>query len=210
MVEQPLGAAQTTTSAVWKRSRELMAKGIAPEQFHTIGHVTNCQVLPYSTWWDATVGVEQPGPWIPDEKPSPAEIQKALAEWNFVILPGPSVGKSGTPLPFPPDYLRAMEGGRMAGLISDYLHPIRNRGRFRRIRGSASADQRRHGPDPAGPPLCPTPAWAWCTRSAAATTARPPSWRFAASSAIRLWQARGKGLQLLGGAAVCYWWTIPW
>jgi hypothetical protein len=91
---------------VWKRSRELMEKGQTPVdpatgrpmRLHTVGHITNCQLLPFTTWWDASLGVEQP-------------YQKDA---------------DGSALPFPPDYLRAMECGRMAGIIPHYRHLLRN------------------------------------------------------------------------------------
>ena len=99
---------------VWKRSRELMEKGMTPIDpltagtdnerrmpLHIVGHVTNCQVLPYTTWWDATLGIEQP-------------YQKV----------------GGQALPFPPDYLRAMTMGRSAGLISYARHALRNEDAF--------------------------------------------------------------------------------
>jgi len=115
---------------VWKRSRELMEKGLSPLPLHTVGHVTNCQVLPYTTWWDATLGVESPGPWIPDEKPPPDVTRKQVAELSFAILPGPAKDKTGRALPYPPDYLRAMEMGRMAGLIPHYRHALRGEDAF--------------------------------------------------------------------------------
>lgn len=117
---------------VWKRSRELMEKGLTPldplysktdptrrMRLNIVGHVTNCQVLPYTTWWDATLGVESPGPWVPAGADSSEWLAKALigSEWPFIILPTPSKGAAGQALPYSPDYLRAMECGRMAGLI---------------------------------------------------------------------------------------------
>ncbi len=111
---------------VWKRSRELMESGASPLPLHTVGHVTNCQVLPYTTWWDATLGVESPGQWQPDKMPSAEEMRKCIEEWSFVILPGPNKDTPGQALPYPPDYLRAMEMGRMAGLIPHYRHLLRS------------------------------------------------------------------------------------
>lgn len=123
---------------VWKRSRELMAKGLTPidpydpanprpMRLHIVGHVTNCQVLPYTTWWDATLGVESPGQWLPDTIPprSPEEQQR-IDKRGFVVLGGPSKDNPGQALPYPPDYLRAMEMGRMAGLISHSRHSLRS------------------------------------------------------------------------------------
>jgi peptidoglycan/xylan/chitin deacetylase (PgdA/CDA1 family) len=128
---------------VWKRSRELMAQGLTPldplyaktdptrrMRLHIVGHVTNCQVLPYTTWWDASLGVESPGQWQPEPPLSPAAMKKSLDEWGFAILPGPSKDKPGHALPYPPDYLRAMEGGRMAGLIPYYRHLLRSEDAF--------------------------------------------------------------------------------
>jgi hypothetical protein len=115
---------------VWKRSRELMLSGESPRPLHTVGHVTNCQVLPYTTWWDATLGVESPGHWLPDEEPTAEQRRKTLDEWGFLILPTPQKGKSGTALPYPPDYLRAMECGRMAGLTPHYRHALRGEDAF--------------------------------------------------------------------------------
>jgi hypothetical protein len=111
---------------VWKRSRELMESGQVTRPLHTVGHVTNCQILPYTTWWDATLGVESPGQWQPDEPMSAAARAQMLAEWNFLMLPTPQKGKSGKALPYPPDYLRAMEGGRMVGVIPHYRHSLRS------------------------------------------------------------------------------------
>ncbi len=115
---------------VWKRSRELMASGESPLPLHIVGHVTNCQVLPYTTWWDATLGVESPGQWAPEPGLSPEQRQKSLDQWGFVILPTPKVGAAGQALPYPPDYLRAMECGRMAGLIPHYRHLLRSEDAF--------------------------------------------------------------------------------
>ncbi len=115
---------------VWKRSRELMASGQVTRPLHTVGHVTNCQILPYTTWWDATLGVESPSQWVPAEELTAEQRRKTLEEWGFLILPGPQPGKPGTALPYPPDYLRAMEGGRMAGLISHYRHSLRSEDAF--------------------------------------------------------------------------------
>ncbi len=126
---------------VWKRSRELMAKGMTPVdpmyndperrlRLHIVGHVTNCQVLPYTTWWDATLGVESPGHWIPEDGPTAEDRRRQAAERGFVILPTPKKGKRGEPLPYPPDYLRAMEMGRMAGLIPHYRHLLRGEDAF--------------------------------------------------------------------------------
>lgn len=99
---------------VWKRSRELMEQGKTPidpltkgtdderrMRLHIVGHVTNCQVLPYTTWWDATLGTEQP-------------YQKV----------------NGRARPFPPDYLRAMTMGQTAGLIPHARHALRNEDAF--------------------------------------------------------------------------------
>ena len=128
---------------VWKRSRQLMAKGMTPidpltrgtdnerrMRLHTVGHVTNCQVLPFTTWWDATLGVEQPGQWIPENGPSAEQKRRQVEERGFVILPTPKKGKRGSPLPLPPDYLRAMTMGRMAGLIPHYRHALRSEDAF--------------------------------------------------------------------------------
>jgi len=124
---------------VWKRSRELMAKGLTPRdplyqrsdpdrrmRLHIVGHVTNCQVLPYTTWWDASLGVESPGQWIPENSPSTEQVQQQIDERGFVILPTPKRGTPGRALPYPPDYLRIMECGRMAGLIPHYRHSLRS------------------------------------------------------------------------------------
>ncbi len=111
---------------VWKRSRELMATGESPLPLHIVGHVTNCQLLPFTTWWDATLGVESPGHWQPEPMPDAAARQKSLDQWGFVILPTPKAGAAGQALPYPPDYLRAMEMGRMAGLIPHYRHSLRS------------------------------------------------------------------------------------
>jgi len=112
---------------VWKRSRELMQSGQVTRPLHTVGHVTNCQVLPYTTWWDATLGVESPGQWQPDTVPprSPEE-QKRIDKRGYVVLGGPSKDNPGRALPYPPDYLRAMEMGRMAGVISHSRHSLRS------------------------------------------------------------------------------------
>ncbi len=115
---------------VWKRSRELMETKAAPLPLHTVGHVTNCQVIPFTTWWDATLGVESPGQWQPDTMPTAEQRVRQLAEWGFLILPGPSKDKPGRALPYPPDYLRAMECGRMAGLIPHYRHLLRSEDAF--------------------------------------------------------------------------------
>ena len=128
---------------VWKRSRQLMQKGMTPidpltrgtdderrMRLHTVGHVTNCQVLPFTTWWDATLGVEQPGQWIPEDGPSPEEMQRQVDERGFVILPTPKKGAKGRALPLPPDYLRAMTMGRTAGLIPHYRHALRSEDAF--------------------------------------------------------------------------------
>lgn len=115
---------------VWKRSRELMATGQTPLPLHTVGHVTNCQVLPFTTWWDATLGVESPGQWQPDPMPSAEERARQLVEWSFLILPTPKKEAAGQALPYPPDYLRAMECGRMAGLIPHYRHLLRSEDAF--------------------------------------------------------------------------------
>lgn len=115
---------------VWKRSRELMATKATPLPLHIVGHVTNCQVLPYTTWWDATLGVESPGQWQPDSMLSAAERARQLAEWSFLILPTPNKEAAGQALPYPPDYLRAMECGRMAGLIPHYRHLLRSEDAF--------------------------------------------------------------------------------
>jgi len=115
---------------VWKRSRELMEKGLTPLPLTTVGHVTNCQVLPYTTWWDGTLGVESPGPWQPDPMPSAEERVKALEAWPFLILSTPKKGSAGQALPYRPDYLRAMEMGRMAGVVPHYRHPLRGRDAF--------------------------------------------------------------------------------
>jgi hypothetical protein len=124
---------------VWKRSRELMAKGLTPRdplymksdperrmRLHIVGHVTNCQVLPFTTWWDATLGVEAPGQWEPEPGLSAEQKQRQVAERGFVILAGPKKGARGHALPYPPDYLRAMECGRMAGLVPHYRHLLRS------------------------------------------------------------------------------------
>jgi len=128
---------------VWKRSRELMAKGQTPldplhqktepgrrMRLHIIGHVTNTQVLPYTTWWDATLGVESPGPWVPDHGPTPEQAKQSLDRWGFLIMPTPKKGRAGKALPYSPDYLRAMEMGRMAGLIPHYRHLLRGEDAF--------------------------------------------------------------------------------
>ncbi len=123
---------------VWKRSRELMAKGLTPidpydpadprpMRLHIVGHVTNCQVIPFTTWWDATLGVESPGQWLPDTIPTwSAEEQQRIEKRGFLVLGGPSKDNPGQPLPYPRDYLRAMEMGRMAGLISHSRHSLRS------------------------------------------------------------------------------------
>jgi hypothetical protein len=111
---------------VWKRSRELMETGESPRPLSIVGHVTNCQVLPYTTWWDGTLGVEQPGQWQPDPMPSAAARAKQLETWPFLILPSPTTGSAGEALPYPPDYLRAMEMGRMAGVVPHYRLALRN------------------------------------------------------------------------------------
>ncbi len=127
---------------VWKRSRELMETNGTPLPLHTVGHVTNCQVLPFTTWWDATLGVEQPGQWEPDEKPSADVVKKQVDEFTFSMLPGPSKDKPGRALPYPPDYLRAMEMGRMAGLIPHYRHALRSEDAFGGIGiGHGATDQ---------------------------------------------------------------------
>ncbi len=115
---------------VWKRSRELMASGQVTRPLHTVGHVTNCQVLPYTTWWDSTLGVESPGQWQPEPGLSAEARQRARDEWGFLILPTPAKGSAGRALPYPPDYLRAMECGRMAGLIPHYRHLLRSEDAF--------------------------------------------------------------------------------
>lgn len=126
---------------VWKRSRQLMASGELPIdpydpanpqrlRLHTVGHVTNGQVLPCTTWWDATLGVEQPGPWLPDVGPSEEDIQRQVETQGFAMLPTPKAGAAGKALPIPPDYLRAMEMGRTAGLVSHYRHALRSEDAF--------------------------------------------------------------------------------
>ncbi|MEI6521137.1 MAG: polysaccharide deacetylase family protein, partial [bacterium] len=128
---------------VWKRSRELMEKGLTPldplysktdptrrMRLNIVGHITNCQVLPYTTWFDATLGVESPGQWIPDKMLTDEQKEKSLKEWSFVMLPTPNKDTPGTALPYPPDYLRAMEMGRMGGLIPHYRHLLRSEDAF--------------------------------------------------------------------------------
>ncbi len=112
---------------VWKRSRELMETKTTPLPLHTVGHITNCQVIPYTTWLDGALGVEQPGSWQPATMPSKEEMQKSMEEVGYVVLPAPSKDSTGQALPLAPDYLRAMECGRMAGLIPHFCHPLRNR-----------------------------------------------------------------------------------
>jgi len=102
---------------VWKRSRELMATGVWSEPLHIIGNVMNCQVLPYTTWWDATLTRETPGQLILDQMPSPKDTQEMLAECSFVKVAWTETAKPGHALPCPPDYLRVVECGRTAGLI---------------------------------------------------------------------------------------------
>jgi hypothetical protein len=123
---------------VWKQSRYLMANGLTPVdpydpknprkmRLHIVGHVTNTQLLPYTTWWDATLGIEAPGQWIPENiNESKIYDQKR----DFTWVPGPSTNSPGEALPYPPDYLRAMEMGRMAGLISHSRHLLRSEDAF--------------------------------------------------------------------------------
>ncbi len=128
---------------VWKRSRELMAQESLPldtyysmsdsdrrMRLHIVGHVTNCQVLPYTTWWDASLGIEAPGHWLPDDTPSAEEMARQVQERGFVVLPTPKRNTPGTPLPYPPDYLRAMTMGRMGGIIPHYRHKLRSEDAF--------------------------------------------------------------------------------
>ena len=133
---------------VWKRSRELMETKATPLPLHTVGHVTNCQVLPFTTWWDATLGVESPGHWQPEGTDSAEWRAAALAksEWPFIILPTPKKDAAGKALPYPPDYLRAMECGRMAGLIPHYRHSLRSDDAFGGIGISYGATE--EGKDP--------------------------------------------------------------
>ena len=141
---------------VWKQSRELMERGLTPldpvhqarepgrrMRLHIVGHVTNCQVLPFTTWWDATLGVEQPGQWIPENMPSVANWKQSKQDWPFMIIPTPRRADAarGQTLPLPPDYLRAMEMGRTAGLIPYYRHALRSEDAFD---GSVSAAVRAH------------------------------------------------------------------
>jgi len=127
---------------VWKRSRELMEQGITPLPLNIVGHVTNCQVLPYTTWWDGTLGVESPGPWQPDPMPSAEDRAKALETWSFLILPTPKKDSVGTALPYRPDYLRAMEMGRMAGVVPHYRHALRSQDAFGGIGWSFGATEK--------------------------------------------------------------------
>jgi peptidoglycan/xylan/chitin deacetylase (PgdA/CDA1 family) len=127
---------------VWKQSRALMAAGTSPMPLHIVGHITNCQVLPFTTWWDASLGVEQPGQWLPDTPPSAEAVKKSLDQWGFVIMPGPSKETPGQALPLPADYLRAMEMGRMAGLVPHYRHALRSEDAFGGLGiGFGSTDQ---------------------------------------------------------------------